>query len=261
MPAYFRAPARSRPSSSRFPAQHGSSHAPSGDRGFDPLRNTAALMAARRHGGPPGRGSALATDLPRRKDAATLRFAAPGVQRARICVPPACPQVPRLVVAARAGQSPGTGARDRLETGIAARTARSRRRSFGDVVCACTKRRAGGRRESVRPGTHVNSVGTTRGTRATARPSPPRYRDRVARRHDGAASWWIQRSPLAHPRRLIDAAHIHASSGSSCRRPSRTRRCRQITLTVRRGRGGGRRGCRTDPRLARERGVGRTIEI
>ena len=238
---------------------------------FDPLTGTpAALMdgeaitAART-----AAGSALATDMLARKDAATLAILGAGVQaRAHLRALPRVRTFRDIVIAARDGAKALALAREiAAETGIPARAAPfTEAVRAADVVCACThSAEPVVRRESVRPGTHVNSVGYNTAGRevdgetvaaalvviesraATMAPPPGGSNDLLWPIRDG----------------LMDATHIHAELGElvSGARPGRAD-ASQITLykSV---------GVAVEDaaaaalvlRLARERGVGRSIEI
>jgi ornithine cyclodeaminase/alanine dehydrogenase-like protein (mu-crystallin family) len=238
---------------------------------FDPLTGTpAALMdgeaitAART-----AAGSALATDLLARKDAATLAVLGAGVQaRAHLRALTRVRRFRAIVIGARDISKATALAREvAAQTGLPVRAA-----SFADavraadVVCACTHSADPVvRREWLRPGTHVNSVGYNTAGReidgetvaaalvviesrtATLAPPPGGSNDLLWPIRDG----------------LIDAKHIHAELGEivSGALPGRAD-ATQLTLykSV---------GVAVEDaaaaalvlRLAHERGVGRTIEI
>src|SRR5258706_2589297 len=214
-------------------------------------------------------GSALATDLLARKDAATLAVLGAGVQaRAHLRALTRVRRFREIVIGARDAEKASALAREiAAETGVATRAA-----SFADavraadVVCACTHSADPVvRRDSLRPRTHVNSVGyNTAGregdgetvaaalvvveARAAARAPPPRGSNDLL--------WPIRDKP-------VDATPIHAELGEIVTgRPPGRADASQITLykSV---------GVAVEDaaaaalvlRLARERGVGRTIEI
>src|SRR5687767_1332468 len=214
-------------------------------------------------------GSALATDLLGRRDAATLAVLGTGVQaRAHLRALPRVRTFREIVVGARDMAKASALAREiAAKTGISARAA-----SFedavraADVVCACTHSADPVvQRAWLRDGTHVNSVGfNTAGrevdgetvaaalvvveSRTAALAPPPGGSNDL--------QWAIRDG-------LIDATHVHAELGElvSGTRPGRSKTS-QITLykSV---------GVAVEDaaaaalilRLARERGVGRTIEI
>jgi ornithine cyclodeaminase len=237
---------------------------------FDPLTGTPtalmdgeAITAART-----AAGSALATDLLARRDAETLVVIGTGVQaRAHLRAVSRVRKFREVRVVGRdaakaqalakefAGQLP-MGAYTSVEDAVRA----------AHVVCACThSAEPVVRREWLRPGTHVNSVGYNTAGReidgetvaaalvviesrtATLAPPPGGSNDLLWPIRDG----------------LIDAAHIHAELGElvSGSRPGRAD-ASQITLykSV---------GVAVEDaaatalvlRLARERGVGKTIQI
>jgi ornithine cyclodeaminase/alanine dehydrogenase-like protein (mu-crystallin family) len=238
---------------------------------FDPLTGTpAALMdgeaitAART-----AAGSALATDLLARKDATTLAVLGAGVQaRAHLRALTRVRRFRTIVIGARDISKATALAREvAAQTGLPVRAA-----SFADavraadVICACTHSADPVvRREWLRPGTHVNSVGYNTAGReidgetvaaalvviesrtATLAPPPGGSNDLLWPIRDG----------------LIDAKHIHAELGEivSGALPGRAD-ATQLTLykSV---------GVAVEDaaaaalvlRLAHERGVGRTIEI
>jgi alanine dehydrogenase len=238
---------------------------------FDPetgspaaLMDGEAITAART-----AAGSALATDLLGRRDAATLAVLGTGVQaRAHLRALPRVRKFREIVVGARDMAKASTLAREiAAETGISVRAA-----SFADavrvadVVCACTHSADPVvKRAWLRDGTHVNSVGfNTAGrevdgetvaaalvvveSRAAALAPPPGGSNDL--------QWAIRDG-------LIDAAHVHAELGEivSGARPGRAD-ASQLTLykSV---------GVAVEDaaaaalvlRLARARGVGRDITI
>jgi alanine dehydrogenase len=238
---------------------------------FDPLTGTpAALMdgeaitAART-----AAGSALATDLLARKDAAVLAVLGAGVQaRAHLRALPRVRRFREIVVAARDAAKASALARE-----IAAQTgASTRAASFSDavraadVVCACTHSADPVvRRESLRDGTHVNSVGYNTAGREVDGETVAAALVVVESRAAALAPPPGGSNDLLWPIRdgLIDATHVHAELGElvSGARPGRAD-ATQLTLykSV---------GVAVEDaaaaalvlRLARERGVGRTIEI
>ncbi len=238
---------------------------------FDPLTGTpAALMdgeaitAART-----AAGSALATDLLARKDAATLAVLGAGVQaRAHLRAVPRVRRFREIVIGARDTAKASAVAREvAAELGTAARVA-----SFevavrvADVVCACTHSPEPVVRHAwLRPGTHVNSVGYNTAGREVDGETVAAARVVIESRAAALAPPPGGSNDLLWPIRdgLIDAKHIHAELGElfSGLRPGRSDET-QITLykSV---------GVAVEDaaaaalvlRLARERGMGRTIEI
>jgi alanine dehydrogenase len=238
---------------------------------FDPATGTpAALMdgeaitAART-----AAGSALATDLLARGDVERLAVLGTGVQaRAHLRAVPRVRRFREILIGARDEAKASALAREvSNDIGVAARGA-----SFedavraADVVCACThSAEPVVRRAWLKDGTHVNSVGYNTAGRevdgetvavalvviesraATLAPPPGGSNDLLWPIRDG----------------LIDAAHIHAELGElvTGARPGRAD-ARQITLyksvgvAVEDAAAAG-----LVLRLARERGIGRTIEI
>jgi alanine dehydrogenase len=238
---------------------------------FDPATGTpAALMdgeaitAART-----AAGSALATDLLARLDVERLAVLGTGVQaRAHLRAVPRVRRFREILIGARDEAKASALAREvSNDIGVAARGA-----SFedavraADVVCACThSAEPVVRRAWLKDGTHVNSVGYNTAGRevdgetvavalvviesraATLAPPPGGSNDLLWPIRDG----------------LIDAAHIHAELGElvTGARPGRAD-ARQITLyksvgvAVEDAAAAG-----LVLRLARERGIGRTIEI
>jgi ornithine cyclodeaminase/alanine dehydrogenase-like protein (mu-crystallin family) len=131
---------------------------------FDPksgvpvaLMDGAAITATRT-----AAGSALATHLCARRDARVLAIIGTGVQaRSHARVLPAVREIAEIVVA---GRSPAKVAAFAAEIG--ARTAPTYKEAVAgaDIVCCCTHATEPVlHREWLRPGTHVNSVGLTRG--------------------------------------------------------------------------------------------------
>jgi alanine dehydrogenase len=238
---------------------------------FDPATGTpAALMdgeaitAART-----AAGSALATDLLARLDVERLAVLGTGVQaRAHLRAVPRVRRFREILIGARDEAKASALAREvSNDIGVAARGA-----SFedavraADVVCACThSAEPVVRRAWLKDGTHVNSVGYNTAGRevdgetvavalvviesraATLAPPPGGSNDLLWPIRDG----------------LIDAAHIHAELGElvTGARPGRGD-ARQITLyksvgvAVEDAAAAG-----LVLRLARERGIGRMIEI
>jgi alanine dehydrogenase len=238
---------------------------------FDPATGTpAALMdgeaitAART-----AAGSALATDLLARGDVERLAVLGTGVQaRAHLRALPRVRRFREILIGARDEAKASALAREvSNDIGVAARGA-----SFedavraADVVCACThSAEPVVRRAWLKDGTHVNSVGYNTAGRevdgetvavalvviesraATLAPPPGGSNDLLWPIRDG----------------LIDAAHIHAELGElvTGARPGRAD-ARQITLyksvgvAVEDAAAAG-----LVLRLARERGIGRTIDI
>jgi alanine dehydrogenase len=238
---------------------------------FDPLTGTpAALMdgeaitAART-----AAGSALATDLLARKDAKTLAVLGAGVQaRAHLRALTRVRTFREIVIGARDTEKAAALAREiAAETGVPVRAA-----SFADavraadVVCACTHSADPVvRREWLRPGTHVNSVGYNTAGREVDGETVAAALVVIESRAAALAPPPGGSNDLLWPIRdgLIDAKHIHAELGEvvSGARPGREDAA-QLTLykSV---------GVAVEDaaaaalvlRLARERGVGRTIEL
>ena len=238
---------------------------------FDPatgspaaLMDGEAITAART-----AAGSALATDLLARRDAATLAVLGAGVQaRAHLRALVRVRAFREIVVGARDAAKGSVLAREiAAETGISARAA-----SFADavrvadVVCACThSAEPVVRREWLRGGTHVNSVGFNTAGREVDGDTVAAALVVVESRAAALAPPPGGSNDLAWPIRdgLIAATHLHAELGEivSGARPGRAD-ASQITLykSV---------GVAVEDaaaaalvlRLARERGVGRTIEI
>jgi ornithine cyclodeaminase len=238
---------------------------------FDPATGTpAALMdgeaitAART-----AAGSGLATDLLARKDSTTLAVLGTGVQaRAHLRALPRVRRFTSIVIGARDLAKATALAREVAdETGIATRGV-----SFADavraadVVCACTHSADPVvRREWLKAGTHVNSVGYNTAGREVDGETVAASLVVVESRAAALAPPPGGSNDLLWPIRdkLIDAAHIHAELGEivSGARPGRAE-ASQLTLykSV---------GVAVEDaaaaalvlRLARERGVGRTIEI
>jgi alanine dehydrogenase len=238
---------------------------------FDPITGSpAALMdgeaitAART-----AAGSALATDLLARRDAATLAVLGAGVQaRAHLRALPRVRGFSEIIVAARDHTKAEALAREiSSETGR-----RSRAASFedavraADVVCACTHSADPVvRRAWLREGTHVNSVGfNTAGreidgetvaaalvvveSRAAALAPPPGGSNDL--------SWPIRDG-------LMDASHVHAELGELVS-GSRPGRADMAQLTLYKSVGVAVEDAAAAAlvlRLARERGIGKNITI
>lgn len=236
---------------------------------FDPLTGTpAALMdgeaitAART-----AAGSALATDLLARADAATLAVLGAGVQaRAHLRALPLVRRFREIVIAARDGAKALALAREiTAQTGVPARTASfSEAGRAADVVCACTHSPDPVvRREWLRPGAHVNSVGYNTAGREVDGETVAAAVVVVESRAAALAPPPGGSNDLLWPIRdgLIDATHIHAELGEIVSGMKRGRTdAAQLTLykSV---------GVAVEDaaaaalvlRLARERGIGREI--
>ncbi|HUG06186.1 MAG TPA: ornithine cyclodeaminase family protein [Candidatus Limnocylindria bacterium] len=236
---------------------------------FDPLTGTpAALMdgeaitAART-----AAGSALATDLLARADAATLAVLGAGVQaRAHLRALPLVRRFREIVIAARDGAKALALAREiTAQTGVPARTASfSEAGRAADVVCACTHSPDPVvRREWLRPGAHVNSVGYNTAGREVDGETVAAAVVVVESRAAALAPPPGGSNDLLWPIRdgLIDATHVHAELGEIVSGMKRGRTdAAQLTLykSV---------GVAVEDaaaaalvlRLARERGIGREI--
>jgi alanine dehydrogenase len=238
---------------------------------FDPATGTpAALMDGEAiTGARTAAGSALATDLLARTDVQRLAVLGTGVQaRAHLRAVPRVRRFSEIVIGARDAAKATALARDVSgETGIAARAA-----SFedavraADVVCACThSAEPVVRRAWLRDGTHVSSVGYNTAGREVDGETVAAALVVVESRSAALAPPPGGSNDLLWPIRdgLIDAAHIHAELGElvSGARPRRGD-ARQITLyksvgvAVEDAAAAG-----LVLRLARERGVGSTIEL
>jgi alanine dehydrogenase len=238
---------------------------------FDPLTGSpAALMdgeaitAART-----AAGSALATDLLARPDASTLAVLGAGVQaRAHLRALPRVRQFREIVIAAR-DMAKGSALASEIATELGLR---ARAASFAeavraaDVVCACThSAEPVVRREWLRAGTHVNSVGYNTAGREVDGETVAAALVVVESRAAALAPPPGGSNDLQWPIRdgLINATHIHAEVGElvSGARPGREN-ASQLTLykSV---------GVAVEDaaaaalvlRLARERGVGKDITI
>lgn len=238
---------------------------------FDPetgtpsaLMDGEAITAART-----AAGSALATDLLARPDAATLAVIGTGVQaRAHLNALPRVRRFREIVVAARDGAKALALSREiAAQTDVPTRAASFSEAVRGaDVVCACThSAEPVVRRDSLRDGTHVNSVGYNTAGREVDGETVAAALVVVESRTAALAPPPGGANDLLWPIRdgLIDAKHIHAELGElvSGARPGRTD-ARQLTLykSV---------GVAVEDaaaaalvlRLARERGVGTNITI
>jgi alanine dehydrogenase len=238
---------------------------------FDPqtgspaaLMDGEAITAART-----AAGSALATDLLGRHDAATLAVLGTGVQaRAHLRALPRVRKFREIIVGARDIAKASALAREiAAETGISVRAA-----SFADavraadVVCACTHSADPVvQRAWLRDGTHVNSVGfNTAGrevdgetvaaalvvveSRAAALAPPPGGSNDL--------QWAIRDG-------LIDATHVHAELGELVS-GAREGRADAAQLTLYKSVGVAVEDAAAAAlvlRLARERGVGKNITI
>ncbi|MDP9252771.1 MAG: ornithine cyclodeaminase family protein, partial [Chloroflexota bacterium] len=206
---------------------------------FDPATGTpAALMdgeaitAART-----AAGSALATDLLARKDSATLAVLGTGVQaRAHLRALPRVRRFSEIVIGARDVAKASALARESAaQTGVSMRAA-----SFADavraadVVCACThSAEPVVRRDWLRPGTHVNSVGYNTAGREVDGETVAASLVVVESRAAALAPPPGGSNDLLWPIRdgLIDATHVHAELGEivSGARPGRAD-ASQLTL-------------------------------
>ena len=237
---------------------------------FDPLTGTPvalmdgeAITAART-----AAGSALATDLLARKDAETLVVIGTGVQaRAHL----------RAVSRVRRFREVSVVGRDVAKAKALAQefAGELRVRAFAqiadavraaDVVCACTHSADPVvRREWLRPGTHVNSVGYNTAGREVDGETVAAALVVVESRAAALAPPPGGSNDLLWPIRdkLVDATHIQAELGEivSGGRPGRSDATR---ITLYKSVGVAVEDAAAAAlvlRLARERGVGRTIEI
>lgn len=238
---------------------------------FDPqngspaaLMDGEAITAART-----AAGSALATDLLARRDAATLAVLGAGVQaRAHLRALPRVRKFREIIVGARdLGKASALAREIAAETGIPTRAASSSDAvRAADVVCACThSAEPVVRREWLRDGTHVNSVGYNTAGREVDGETVAAALLVIESRAAALAPPPGGSNDLLWPIRdgLIDAAHVHAELGElvSGARPGRAD-ASQLTLykSV---------GVAVEDaaaaalvlRLARERGVGKNITI
>jgi alanine dehydrogenase len=238
---------------------------------FDPLTGTpAALMdgeaitAART-----AAASALATDLLARPDAATLAVLGAGVQaRAHLRALPLVRHFSEIVIAARDARKASALAREiASQMGMSVRAA-----SFidavraADVVCACTHSADPVvRRDWLRPGTHVNSVGYNTAGREVDGETVAAALVVVESRAAALAPPPGGSNDLLWPIRdgLIDATHIHAEIGELLS-GGRTGRADASQLTLYKSVGVAVEDAAAAAlvlRLARERGIGREIVI
>jgi len=238
---------------------------------FDPdtgspaaLMDGEAITAART-----AAGSALATDLLARRDAATLAVLGAGVQaRAHLRALPRVRPFREIVVGARDMAKASALARQiAAETGIAARAA-----SFAeavraaDVVCACThSAEPVVRRDWLREGTHVNSVGYNTAGREVDGETVAAALLVVESRAAALAPPPGGSNDLLWPIRdgLMDATHVHAELGELVS-GARQGRADAAQLTLYKSVGVAVEDAAAAAlvlRLARERGVGREITI
>jgi alanine dehydrogenase len=238
---------------------------------FDPqtgspaaLMDGEAITAART-----AAGSALATDVLARRDAATLAVLGAGVQaRAHLRALPRVRKFREIIVGARDATKASALAREiASETGVTTRAA-----SFADavraadVVCACTHSADPVvRREWLRDGTHVNSVGFNTAGREVDGETVAAALVVVESRTAALAPPPGGSNDLQWPIRdgLIDATHVHAELGEivSGARPGRAN---ESQLTLYKSVGVAVEDAAAAAlvlRLARERGIGRTIEL
>lgn len=238
---------------------------------FDPqtgspaaLMDGEAITAART-----AAGSALATDLLARRDAATLAVLGAGVQaRAHLRALPRVREFREIIVGGRDATKASALAREiASETGVLTRAASfSDAVRAADVVCACTHSADPVvRHEWLRDGTHVNSVGYNTAGREVDGETVSTALVVVESRAAALAPPPGGSNDLLWPIRdgLMDAKHIHAELGEivSGARPGRANE-RQLTLykSV---------GVAVEDaaaaalvlRIARERGVGQHITV
>jgi alanine dehydrogenase len=238
---------------------------------FDPqtgspaaLMDGEAITAART-----AAGSALATDVLARRDAATLAVLGAGVQaRAHLRALPRVRKFREIIVGARDATKASALAREiASETGVTTRAA-----SFADavraadVVCACTHSADPVvRREWLRDGTHVNSVGFNTAGREVDGETVAAALVVVESRTAALAPPPGGSNDLQWPIRdgLIDATHVHAELGEIVS-GARTGRANESQLTLYKSVGVAVEDAAAAAlvlRLARERGIGRTIEL
>jgi ornithine cyclodeaminase len=238
---------------------------------FDPLTGSpAALMdgeaitAART-----AAGSALATDLLARKDATRLAVLGAGVQaRAHLRALPRVRPFREIIVGARDASKASALAREMAsETGVWVRAASfSDAVRAADVVCACThSAEPVVRREWLRPGTHVNSVGYNTAGREVDGETVAASLVVVESRAAALAPPPGGSNDLLWPIRdgLITAAHVHAELGELVS-GSRPGRADATQLTLYKSVGVAVEDAAAAAlvlRLARERGIGRTIAL
>jgi ornithine cyclodeaminase/alanine dehydrogenase-like protein (mu-crystallin family) len=238
---------------------------------FDPetgtpsaLMDGEAITAART-----AAGSALATDLLARPDAATLAVIGTGVQaRAHLNALPRVRRFREIVIAARDGAKAVALSREiAAQTGVPTRTASFSEAVRGaDVVCACThSAEPVVRRDWLRDGTHVNSVGFNTAGREVDGETVAAALVVVESRAAALAPPPAGSNDLAWPIRdgLIDAKHIHAELGEivSGARPGRAG---PSQLTLYKSVGVAVEDAAAAAlvlRLARERGIGKNITI
>ena len=238
---------------------------------FDPLTGTpAALMdgeaitAART-----AAGSALATDLLARQDVATLAVLGAGVQaRAHLRALPRVRRFREIIVGARDTSKASALAREiASEIGVSVRAASfSDAVRAADVVCACThSAEPVVRRQWLRPGTHVNSVGYNTAGREVDGETVAASLVVVESRGAALAPPPGGSNDLLWPIRdgLITAAHVQAELGELVS-GSRPGRADAAQLTLYKSVGVAVEDAAAAAlvlRLARERGIGRTIEL
>ena len=238
---------------------------------FDPLTGTpAALMdgeaitAART-----AAGSALATDLLARQDVATLAVLGAGVQaRAHLRALPRVRRFREIIVGARDTSKASALAREiASEAGVSVRVASfSDAVRAADVVCACThSAEPVVRRQWLRPGTHVNSVGYNTAGREVDGEIVAASLVVVESRAAALAPPPGGSNDLLWPIRdgLITAAHVQAELGELVSR-SRPGRADATQLTLYKSVGVAVEDAAAAAlvlRLARERGVGKMIEL
>ena len=238
---------------------------------FDPetgtpsaLMDGEAITAART-----AAGSALATDLLARPDAATLAVIGTGVQaRAHLNALPRVRRFREIVIAARDGAKAVALSREiAAQAGVPTRTASFSEAVRGaDVVCACThSAEPVVRRDWLRDGTHVNSVGFNTAGREVDGETVAAALVVVESRAAALAPPPAGSNDLAWPIRdgLIDAKHIHAELGEivSGARPGRAG---PSQLTLYKSVGVAVEDAAAAAlvlRLARERGIGKNITI
>jgi ornithine cyclodeaminase/alanine dehydrogenase-like protein (mu-crystallin family) len=238
---------------------------------FDPetgtpsaLMDGEAITAART-----AAGSALATDLLARPDAATLAVIGTGVQaRAHLNALPRVRRFREIVIAARDGAKAVALSREiAAQTNVPTRTASFSEALRGaDVVCACThSAEPVVRRDWLRDGTHVNSVGFNTAGREVDGETVAAALVVVESRAAALAPPPAGSNDLLWPIRdgLIDAKHIYAELGEivSGARPGRAG---PSQLTLYKSVGVAVEDAAAAAlvlRLARERGIGKNITI
>jgi alanine dehydrogenase len=239
---------------------------------FDPLTGSpAALMdgeaitAART-----AAGSALATDLLARQDASTLAVLGAGVQaRAHLRALPRVRRFREIIIGARDASKASALAREIASSGMGVSV---RAASFSDavhaadVVAACThSAEPVVRRQWLRPGTHVNSVGYNTAGREVDGETVAASLVVVESRAAALAPPPGGSNDLLWPIRdgLITAAHVQAELGELVS-GSRPGRADATQLTLYKSVGVAVEDAAAAAlvlRLARERGIGRTIEL